>query len=182
MLGAVAGCLCAGMLAVSVVACGSPEKAAAPHRSASPSDLTTRLHHRPGMSPYSTALDATTINGSVPPGRLLPLQNLTTTLDTIDAYGNRLVVTRGTRMPGTRVAVHMHKYGGHTCVLSGEITDFVEGREPTVWPAGTCYYMPPNTLMSAANLGTEEAVLIDTFSVPLGQPLITIREPGWPAG
>ncbi len=49
-----------------------------------------------------------------------------------------------------------------------------------VAPAGTCYHMPPNTLMTAANLGTEDAVLVDNFNLPLGAPTITIREPGWP--
>jgi hypothetical protein len=32
-----------------------------------------------------------------------------------------------------------------------------------------------------ANLGTEDAVLIDTFNQPPDTPLITIREPGWPS-
>ncbi len=132
-------------------------------------------------APISTELDVTTINGKSLPARMLPLQGVTTMLDTIDAYGNRLVASQGTRMAGTRVAIHIHKYGDQTCVLSGEITDFVDGMvEPTRFPAGTCYYMPPNTLMSAANLGTVDAVLIDTFNLPVGEPTITIREPGWP--
>lgn len=99
-------------------------------------------------------------------------------LDTIDADGLRLVITEGTRPAGSRAAIHIHKYGGHTCVISGEITDFIEGHEPMVFPAGNCYYMPPNTLMTAANLGTTDAVLIDTFNLPVGEPRITIREAG----
>lgn len=122
----------------------------------------------------------TTINGQPVPGRMLPLQDVTTMLDTIDADGNRLVITRGIRKAGTRVAIHVHEHGGHTCVLSGAITDFVEGHAPSLWPAGTCYYMPPNVPMSAANLGTEDAVLVDTFVLPPGAPTITIIEPGWP--
>jgi len=39
---------------------------------------------------------------------------------------------------------------------------------------------PPDTLMTAANLGTEDAILIDTFNLPVGVPAITIREPGYP--
>lgn len=132
-------------------------------------------------STMSTDRDITTINGEIPPGRLLPLQDDFTRLDTVDANGLRLVVTQGTRLAGTRAAIHTHQYGGHTCVISGTITDFVEGHEPMVWPAGTCYYMPPNTLMTAANLGTEDAVLIDNFTLPVGAPTITIREPGWPS-
>jgi quercetin dioxygenase-like cupin family protein len=137
----------------------------------------------PGSSPtpWDTALDVTTINGDPLPAKMLPLQDVTTMLDTVVSGGNRQTVTQSTRKAGTRVAIHMHKYGGTTCVRSGEITDFVEGNKPMTWPAGTCYYMPPNVLMSAANLGTEDAVLIDTFIFPPGEPPITIREPGYPS-
>jgi quercetin dioxygenase-like cupin family protein len=123
-----------------------------------------------------------TINGLVPPGELKPLQGIVTMIDTIDADGKALLVTQGVREAGTRVGIHVHKYGGHTCVLSGVITDFVQGEAPSVYPAGTCYYMPPNVHMTAANLGTEDAVVIDTFVVPPGAPAITILEPGYPGG
>ena len=121
----------------------------------------------------------TTINGTVPEGKLQPLANTSTMLDTKQSDGLRLLVTKGTRLAGTRVAIHVHEYGGHTCVLSGEITDFVEGKANGRYPAGTCYYMPANTPMSAANLGKEDSVLIDTFVLPFGAPPITIMEPGY---
>jgi hypothetical protein len=78
------------------------------------------------------------INGAVPPGKLDPLYDVTTMLDTIDAQGNRLFVSRGTRMPGTRVAIHVHEYGGHTCVVSGTITDKSLQRFP-LERATTCH-------------------------------------------
>jgi quercetin dioxygenase-like cupin family protein len=127
------------------------------------------------------AADVTTINGLALPAVMRPLQDVSTMLDTVDANGNRLFITKGTRLAGTRVAIHMHLYGGHTCVLTGEITDYVEGSEPAKHPAGTCYYMPPNIPMSAANLGVEDAVLIDTFNLPFGVPYITILEAGYPS-
>jgi len=122
------------------------------------------------------------INGYTPPGDLKPLQNEVTMIDTIDANGNRLVVMQGVREAGTRVGIHVHEYGGHTCVVSGTITDFVEGKPPMLFKAGQCYYMPPNVPMTATNLGSEDAVLIDTFILPPGEPLITILEPGYPGG
>ncbi|CAB4890588.1 unannotated protein [freshwater metagenome] len=128
---------------------------------------------------YETTLNVTTINGTPPEGTLSHLQNVKTMLDTTDAKGQHLIFTEGTRKAGTRAAIHTHEYGGHTCVVSGEITDFVEGHSPMKFPAGTCYYMPPNILMSASNLGRQDAVLIDTFTVPLGGASITIREPGY---
>ena len=67
-------------------------------------------------------------------------------------------------------------------MISGTITDFAVNQEPMVFPAGTCHYMPPNLPMSAGNLGYEDAVLIDTFIVPVGGDRITIVEPGYPGG
>ena len=40
--------------------------------------------------------------------------------------------------------------------------------------------MPPHTPMTAANLGTEDAIVIDTFDLPEGQKMSTILEPGYP--
>lgn len=157
---------------ILLVACGAPDAASntsPPSTSNSP-------------SPLSTQLDVTTINGAALPVPWKSLRDEETMLDTIDADGNRLVITRATRPAGSRAPIHTHDYGGHTCVLSGEITDYVEGHDdPMVFPAGTCYYMPPNTLMTATNLGTNDAVLIDTFNLPPGAPTITIREPGDPS-
>ena len=46
------------------------------------------------------------------------------------------------------------------------------------FPAGTCYYMPADTPMSAANLGAEDVRLIDTFVLPPGAAPMTVLEPG----
>lgn len=132
-----------------------------------------------GVASADPVAPVTTINGSVPPGTVLPLQDTSTMLDTVQEDGNRLVVWQGVRKAGTRVPIHVHDYGGLTCVLSGTITDFMEGSEPMTYPAGTCYYMPPHTPMSAANLGTEDVRLTDTFTLPPGEPTLTVLEPGW---
>ncbi len=167
------GVVIVGIATVAFTGCGSGSSS-----KASPSTIDASATT---STTYDTALDVTTINNAPVPGEMLPEQNVSVMLDTIDANGNHLKTSKGTRKAGTRVAIHTHQFGGQTCVLTGVITDFVEGHEPMQWPAGTCYYMPPNTLMSAANLGTEDAVLIDTFNQPPDTPLITIREPGWPS-
>lgn len=123
----------------------------------------------------------TKINGLTLPGEMKSLVNVKTMIDTMTDSGKRLIITQGTRPAGSRVGIHVHHYGGTTCVLSGAITDFVEGHPPMYWPAGTCYYMPPNTPMSAANLGSTDALLQDIFYLPPGEPTITIVEPGYPA-
>ncbi len=101
-------------------------------------------------------------------------------LDTVQADGQRLLVQQGIRKPGTRAPIHSHDFGGHTCVLSGTITDFVEGQEPMTVSAGSCYYMPPDVAMTAANVGKDDVRLIDTFVLPPDAPAIIVLEPGWP--
>lgn len=117
-----------------------------------------------------------TINGEPLTVGMFRLQDVTVMLYTIDSNGNRLYIVKGTRKDGTWAATHIHPFGGHTCVLSGEITSFLEGSEPLKRPAGTCYFMPPNVPMAATNLGTEDAVLIDAFTLPQGQEVITLLE------
>ena len=92
-----------------------------------------------GDKPAHTHSNVTTINGQPLPVDPLPLQNVSVMLDTFDSHGNRLIITRGTRKAQTRAAIHIHVYGGHTCVLSGEITIFMEGIPPAKKPSGTCY-------------------------------------------
>ena len=125
----------------------------------------------------------TEINGQTLPGEMKPLQNVIDLVPPgyIDSFGREVVIHRGIREAGTRVGIHIHEYGGYTLVLSGTITDYVQGMEPMTHGPGDWYYMPPDTPMSAANLGTEDAELIDIFFVPPGQPSITIIEPGWPS-
>jgi hypothetical protein len=125
----------------------------------------------------------TTINGQTLPCEMKPLQNVIDLVPSgyIDSFGREVVIHRGIREAGTRVGMHIHEYGGYTLVLSGTITDYVEGMDPMVHGPGDWYYMPPNTPMSAANNDEfEDAELIDIFIVPPGQPEITIIEPGWP--
>ena len=150
------------------------------------SNLATTAADGPGYEVIEDPLEyfgeMTTLNGERPDGELLPLQGVEIMLDTIDADGNRLLVERGVRKAGTRVGIHVHQYGGHTCVIEGTITDFADGIEPMLFPEGTCYYMPPNKPMAAANLGDKDAILIDTFILPPDAEPIFILEPGYPGG
>ncbi len=108
----------------------------------------------------------TKINGYALPGKVEGLHDVTVMYNAASRPGYHLRVSQGTRKAGTRVGIHVHNFGGHTCVLSGAITIFMEGSPPQLAPAGTCYYMPKDTHMAASNLGTEDAVLIDTFELP----------------
>jgi len=124
--------------------------------------------------------NVTTINGVGLPGKMATLVDSELMIDTIIASGERLTVEKAVRKAGTRVGIHVHKYGGWTCVLEGAMTDFAEGKPPMYFPAGTCYYMPPNTPMSTSNMGSVDAVIQDTFITPVNEPSITIIEPNYP--
>ncbi len=119
----------------------------------------------------------TTVNGLAPIGEARVLATSTRLIDeTTD--GIRHLVYRDVRAVGTRAAIHMHPYGGSTCVLSGEVTIYIEGKEPQTAGAGDCYWMPIDTPMYAYNSGTVDAVFFDTFNIPPDAEPWVVIEPG----
>lgn len=121
----------------------------------------------------------TEINGESLPGELLPTQDGKVLLDIVNAYGQRVYIVKAIRKAGTRVGIHVHRYGGYTLILSGEMTDFVQGLPIKKYKANSGYYMPPCVPMSAANLGEEDVELIDIFIGEPCKPFIEILEPDW---
>jgi quercetin dioxygenase-like cupin family protein len=128
-------------------------------------------------APSPPAADVTTINGEAPPGEPTRVDGSETLLDVIDD-GLQHLVYRDTRSPGTRSPIHMHPYGGTTCVTSGQMTLYLEGSEPFTAYEGDCYWMPPGLPMTGANTGDSFAVMLDNFAVPPGEPIWWIVEPG----
>lgn len=120
----------------------------------------------------------TEINGQTPPGDLATLVDSVRMLSTKNVNGDCVLMVKSIRKAGTRVGIHVHKYGGYTLILKGTMTDFVQGQEIKTY-SGSGYYMPPCTPMSAANLGPEDVELIDIFIGPPGEPFIEIMEPNW---
>ena len=118
------------------------------------------------------------INGQTPPGDLATLVDSVKMLSTKNVNGDCVLMVKSIRKAGTRVGIHVHKYGGYTLILKGTMTDFVQGQEIKTY-SGSGYYMPPCTPMSAANLGPEDVELIDIFIGPPGEPFIEIMEPNW---
>lgn len=128
-------------------------------------------------APSPPAADVTTINGEVPPGIPTAVDESVTLLDVVDS-GIQHLVYRDTRSPGTRSPIHEHPYGGTTCVISGEMTLYLEGSEPQLAREGECYWMPPGLPMTGVNTGVDFAVMIDNFAVVPGQPVWFVIEPG----
>jgi quercetin dioxygenase-like cupin family protein len=105
------------------------------------------------------------------------------TVEQLDARGKPtgmvLVTSRSVRDRGTRSPIHVHPFGGQTCVVSGEMSLYLDG-EPTVQKAGPgeCYYMPAGRRMSGVNSADSVTIMIDTFVVPAGEQVWIVVEPG----
>lgn len=124
------------------------------------------------------------INGVVPPGS--PTATISSEL--MMSYispgleQNQSLVYRDVRAPGTRSPIHVHRWGGITCVVKGLAEVYVEGaaQSPLTAGPGMCYMMPAMTKVSALIPTTEKepAILQDIFVIACGQPPILFVEPG----
>jgi len=111
--------------------------------------------------------------------------------------GGMLLVEPGYRAEKTRSPVHTHPFGGATCVLEGQMTLILEGKEDATFHGDIsnglveCYPMPKpngtdNNKMSAVNNGSESALIIDIFPVPEGEtpkefmPMCVLQDKGLP--
>jgi quercetin dioxygenase-like cupin family protein len=121
------------------------------------------------------------LNGLVPEGRLGTLANSKELL--LETFGDQEIhVEKGTRLKGTRTGIHVHEAAGITFVMRGKgsITDAIQGEPNARYSVGEFYYMPANTPMAAANLSDYNVKLMDFFITPLGSPMMTVIEPGYP--
>lgn len=118
-----------------------------------------------------------TINGEVPPGKPTLVHTSREILNMM-RDGQQVRVFRDVREPGTRAPIHVHPFGGWTCVVSGEAVLYLDGSEPQVTRAGECVDMPPLIPMSNANPGKVPAVLLDSFVTPPNAPVWRIIENG----
>lgn len=118
------------------------------------------------------------INGEVPP--MTPSKSMFETRLLTEDVGDGwvLVTSRTVRQAGTRSPIHMHPYGGQTCVISGEMTLYMDGSEPLVAGPGDCYFMPPGRRMTGVNSADSATFMLDTFVVPKGEQVWIVVEPG----
>lgn len=105
------------------------------------------------------------------------------TIEQLDAKGKPtgmvLVTSRSVRDKGTRSPIHVHPFGGQTCVVSGEMSLYLEGtNEIKRAGPGDCYYMPAGRRMSGVNSADQPTIMIDTFVVPAGEQVWIVVEPG----
>ena len=136
-----------------------------------------------GASPPDLSCQADTINDETPPVTASPALKSEILSDLILQIGNgiyrRALVIKTTRMQGTRAYIHDHQYSGTTFVLKGEVTIFMKGSEPKKLLAGEAYFMPSGHSMAAANIGNEEAIMIDSFILPIDGKSWRVLELGY---
>lgn len=120
----------------------------------------------------------TELNGSLPPEQIARSLNQVRLLNSSDGKGNQIIVEQTTRAAKTRTPIHMHDFGGVTCVIEGEMTLYLEGAEPKRAQAGECYYMPAGRMMAGVNSGVSPAVMHDTFTLPKDAAAWRIVEQG----
>ena len=118
-----------------------------------------------------------TINGEVPPGEPTLVHTSKLILDTM-RDGQQVRVYRDVREPGTRAPIHIHPFGGWTCVVSGKAVLYLDGSTPKETGPGECVDMPAMVPMSNVNPGPEPAVLLDNFVTPPDAPVWRIIEIG----
>jgi len=58
------------------------------------------------------------------------------------------------------------------------MTLYMEGAQPQRAIAGDCYDMPAGLVMAGINTGDKNAVMYDIFTIPVGQPVWKVVEPG----
>ena len=125
------------------------------------------------------------INGKVPPNTPTKtmFEERLLTIDQLDAKGNSTgwvtITSRSVRDLGTRSPIHVHPYGGQTCVVSGEMSLYLDG-ETNIQKAqsGECYWMPAGRRMSGVNSAKTTTIMIDTFVVPKGEQVWIVVEHG----
>ena len=124
------------------------------------------------------------INGQDPPNKpsKTMFESRLLTQDILDEgkpTGWVIVTSRSVRDQGTRSPIHVHPHGGQTCVVSGEMSLYLDG-ETTIQKAGPgdCYWMPAGRRMTGVNSADSRTIMIDTFIVPKGEQVWIVVEPG----
>jgi quercetin dioxygenase-like cupin family protein len=112
----------------------------------------------------------TTVNGEKLPGKPV-LTHSSEEILSLMRDGRSVRVYRDTRDAGTRSPIHVHPYGGWTCIVEGQAVFFLEGSDSIEAGPGECFEMPALTAMSNYNPGPGTTTMLDSFVSPEGANL-----------
>jgi quercetin dioxygenase-like cupin family protein len=118
-----------------------------------------------------------TINGEVPPGEPTLVHTSKEILNVM-RDGQQVRVYQDVRDAGTRAPIHIHPFGGWTCVVSGQAVLYLDGSPPKKTGPGECVDMPAMVPMSNVNPGPGPTILLDNFVTPPDAPVWRIVEKG----
>ena len=76
--------------------------------------------------------------------------------------------------PGVLAPKHTHPGEEIIYVLEGTLVYEVEGKPPVTLKAGDVLFIPPGTVHSARNVGTNHAAELATYIVEKDKPLLTV--------
>ena len=127
-------------------------------------------------SAQSPSLEALIKSGALPAIPKKPRSSIK--IDAVQQNGRMTLVLFSERDPLTRTAIHRHDSSGVTCITAGEMTLYLEGKDPIRKRAGECYYMPSGVSMIGYNSGRGVARFYDFFNYPVGSESLRVVEAG----
>jgi quercetin dioxygenase-like cupin family protein len=88
--------------------------------------------------------------------------------------GRELIQNRVDIAPDAPPVRHMHPGEEIIYVIEGTLEYSIDGREPAIFNAGEVLLVPPETVHSVRNVGSESAAELATYIVEKGKPLLVL--------
>lgn len=107
-------------------------------------------------------------HGEAPTFTVTPLLKTTLTGD----GSKEVFVGRAEFSPGASTGVHTHPGDEYATVLEGTLELRVQGLEVRRVSAGEAYHSPKNVVHETVNTSNKSAVVISTFVIDKGKPLV----------
>ena len=92
----------------------------------------------------------------------------------LSAQGREVVQARAEFDPGAAIGQHTHPGEEIGYVLEGTLELEVAGKPSMTLKAGEAFFVPPETIHAAKNVGKGQAKVLATYFVEKGKPLATM--------
>lgn len=123
---------------------------------------------------YSVS-DDLKVNGETPDGKVGGKYK--EIIKQTDEHGITRIVYLVSRKPGYRSLVHYLNYPLTSCVIKGEATLELDGKDPQYFAVGQCFIMPSGIKGFVANDGKEELKVLEYNTLPEGiPPMVALEE------
>jgi quercetin dioxygenase-like cupin family protein len=92
----------------------------------------------------------------------------------LSVRGREVIQNRVDISPDARPVRHKHPGEEIIYVLEGALEYAIDGREPATFHAGEVLLVPPETVHSVRNVGSDNAAELATYIVEKGKPLLVL--------